>query len=90
MLPEACLFLAYDRDDGSALLAPLGPAEPILGHVRGEVVSVSTEAIEIRIAGALVAGIGGSGDAVHGQLRWPSPTRPRSCGPRRSTSALPA
>ena len=69
LAPEACLFLAYDRDDGSALLAPLGPAEPILGHVRGEVVSVSTEAIEIRVAGALVAGIGGSGDAVHGQLK---------------------
>jgi len=66
---EACLFLAYDRDDGSALVAPLGGSEPIVGHVRGEVVSVGAQAIEIRVAGALVAGIGGSGPAVHGELR---------------------
>jgi hypothetical protein len=67
--PQACLFLAYDLDDGSALVAPLGPTEPILGHVRGEVIAVSADAIEIRVAGALVAGIGGSGKAVHGELR---------------------
>jgi hypothetical protein len=67
--PQACLFLAYDLDDGSALGAPLGATEPILGHVRGEVIAVSADAIEIRVAGALVAGIGGSGKAVHGELR---------------------
>jgi hypothetical protein len=67
--PQACLFLAYDLDDGSALVAPLGATEPILGHVRGEVIAVSADAIEIRVAGALVAGIGGSGKAVHGELR---------------------
>lgn len=68
-VPQACLFLAYDLDDGSALLAPLGATEPILGHVRGEVTSVDAEAIEIRVAGALVSGVGGSGSAVHGELR---------------------
>jgi len=67
--PQPCLFLAYDLDDGSALVAPLGATEPILGHVRGEVTTVTTDAIEIRVAGALVAGIGGSGNAVHGELR---------------------
>jgi hypothetical protein len=64
----ACLFLGYDPADGSALLAPLGAAEPILGHVRGEVEAVSADAIEIRIGGALVAGVAGSGGAVHGAL----------------------
>ena len=66
---EACLFLGYDRDDGSALVAPLSGSEPILGHVRGEVVALDADAIELRVAGALVSGIGGSGSAVHGELR---------------------
>lgn len=69
LVPHACLFLGYDADDGTALIAPLGATEPILGHVRGEVMSVKAEAIEIRVAGALVAGVGGSGPAVHGELR---------------------
>lgn len=68
-MDETGLFLGYDRDDGTALVAPLGTSEPILGHVRGEVTSVAPEAIEIRVAGAMVAGIGGSGRAVHGELR---------------------
>jgi hypothetical protein len=66
---EACLFLGYDADEGSALVAPLGPSEPVLGHVRGEVTAVEDEAIEIRVNGALVSGVGGSGAAVHGELR---------------------
>ncbi|HEU5324754.1 MAG TPA: hypothetical protein VFV59_02620 [Candidatus Limnocylindria bacterium] len=68
-VPDACLFLAYDADDGTALIAPLGATEPILGHVRGEVASVAADAIEIRVDGALVTGIAGSGAAVHGELR---------------------
>jgi len=66
--PEAAIFLAYDRGDGRALLAPLGETEPILGHVRGEISSVEPDAIEIRIAGALLTGVGGYGRAVHGAL----------------------
>jgi hypothetical protein len=66
---EACLFLGYDADDGTALVAPLGPAEPIMGHVRGHVASVDADAIEIRVNGALVSGVGGYGGAVHGELR---------------------
>lgn len=67
-VPEACVFLGYDPGDGSALIAPLGVAEPILGHVRGKVSSVTADAIEIEVAGALVSGVGGSGRAVHGEL----------------------
>ncbi len=66
--PQACVFLGYDADDGTALVAPLGGSQPILGHVRGEVESVTRDAIEIRVAGALLAGVGGSGNAVHGAL----------------------
>jgi hypothetical protein len=68
-VPQASLFLAYDRDDGSALIAPLLEAEPIVGHVRGEVTEVAADAIEIRVGGALVGGVGGSGTAVHGNLK---------------------
>ena len=66
---EACIYLGYDLDDGSAMIAPLSGSEPVLGHVRGEVISLEPEAIELRVAGALVAGVGGSGSAVHGELR---------------------
>jgi hypothetical protein len=69
VVQQACLFLAYDHDDGAALVAPLGPTEPILGHVRGEVTAVSADAIEIGVAGAMVTAVGGSGEAVHGELR---------------------
>lgn len=65
---EACVFLGYDPGDGSALVAPLGPEEAVIGHVRGEVATVGTDAMEIRVDGALVTGIDGSGDAVHGEL----------------------
>lgn len=62
------LFLAYDQREGLATVARLGAPEPIVGHVRGEVASVGVDHIEIRVAGALVGGIGGSGAAVHGEL----------------------
>jgi hypothetical protein len=65
---EACVFLGYDADNGTALVAPLGGAQPILGHVRGVVESVTRDAIEIRVAGALISAVGGSGNAVHGSL----------------------
>lgn len=67
--PADALYLGYDPVDGSALVAPLLGTEPIVGHVRGEVASVSDEAIEIRASGARVAGVAGSGGAVHGELR---------------------
>lgn len=66
---EACILLGYDRDDGTALVAPLSGSEPVVGHVRGEVVSLEPDAVELRVDGALVTGVGGSGNAVHGELR---------------------
>jgi len=68
VVPEACLFLGYDLDDGSALIAPLGTAEPVIGHVRGRVTGISAEAIEIEVPGAVMSGVGGIGGAVHGEL----------------------
>jgi hypothetical protein len=68
-VPGDCLFLGYDAGEGFALVAPLLGTEPIIGHVRGEVTQVEPEAVEIRVAGARLAGVGGSGGAVHGELR---------------------
>lgn len=68
-VPEACILLGYDRDDGTALIAPLSGSEPVVGHVRGVVVSMDPDAIEVRVGGALVGGVGGTGNAVHGELR---------------------
>lgn len=68
VVPAACLFLGYDADDGTALIAPLGEAEPVIGHVRGSVAAISPEEIEISVPGALLTGVGGSGGAVHGEL----------------------
>jgi hypothetical protein len=68
-VPSDCLYLGYDPHEGSALVAPLLGTEPIVGHVRGEVTQVDPEGIEIRVAGARVAGVGGIGGAVHGDLR---------------------
>jgi hypothetical protein len=68
-VPEACLYLAYDADEGTALVAPLGAAEPVLGHVRGDVTAIAADVIEVRVNGALVGAVGGSGAAVHGELR---------------------
>ena len=67
--PFALLYLGYDPEDGSALVAPLGGNEAVVGHVRGTVTEVEADGIEIEVAGALVAGVGGTGAAVHGELR---------------------
>jgi hypothetical protein len=64
-----CLFLGYDPDHGTALLSPLGAEEPIVGHVRGRVTRVTPSAIDVRVAGAVVLGVAGTGAAVHGKLR---------------------
>lgn len=66
---EACILLGYDRSDGTALVAPLSGSEPVVGHVRGEVSELTSDAIEVRVSGALVTGVGGTGSAVHGELR---------------------
>jgi len=69
IVPQACLFLGYDPDHGTALLSPLGDEEPIVGHVRGRVTRVAPSAIDVRVAGAVVLGVAGSGAAVHGKLQ---------------------
>ena len=66
---EACLYLGYDLDDGSAMIAPLSAASRSSATCAARSSSLAPEAIELRVAGALVTGVGGSGNAVHGELR---------------------
>ena len=66
--PAPGLLLGISASDGSALLAPLGAEEPVIGHVRGRVRSVEPGAITVEVPGALVRGVGGTGAAVHGEL----------------------
>jgi hypothetical protein len=68
LAPFAGLFLAYSRVDGNATLAPLGPEEPVIGHVRGTVTDIDHAAVTVRVPGARLDGVGGTGDAVHGEL----------------------
>lgn len=66
--PEASVFLAYSRADGSALLVTLGAEEPVIGHVSGTVLQVTRAFISVVVPGARLEGVGGIGDAVHGEL----------------------
>jgi hypothetical protein len=66
--PSPALLLGISASDGSALLAPLGAEEPVIGHVRGRVRAVEPGAITVEVPGALVRGVGGTGAAVHGEL----------------------
>jgi hypothetical protein len=66
--PFAGLLLNVSTRDGSVLLAPLGEEQPIIGHVRGHVREVADGAITVGVPGALIRGVGGSGEAVHGEL----------------------
>lgn len=66
--PAGGILLSYDETDGSALIAPFGPPQPVVGHVRGEVTALDPGGIDISMAASVVEGVGGSGDAVHGEL----------------------
>lgn len=66
--PVSGLVLAISHLDGSLLLAPFGPDEGVIGHVRGKIREIDHEAISIDVPAARLRGVGGSGDAVHGQL----------------------
>ncbi len=66
--PVAGLLIAYSRSDGTALIAPLGDEEPVIGHVSGRVRAVEEGAIEVEVRGAMLLGVGGTGEAVHGEL----------------------
>lgn len=66
--PLAGVLLGIAASDGTAIVAPLGPAEPVLGHVRGRVHSLEPGAVMVEVAGAVLRGVGGTGEAVHGEL----------------------
>jgi hypothetical protein len=65
---EASIFLAYSQADGAALLVTLGSEEPVIGHVSGTVLQVTRAFISVVVPGARLEGVGGIGDAVHGEL----------------------
>lgn len=67
--PAAGLVLGYDEVAGSVLFAAFGDEEPIVGHVRGVVAAVDDRGIEMEVPGAVLAGVDGIGEAVHGELR---------------------
>ena len=54
--------------DGTALLVSLGAESPVIGHVAGSVLQVPPQFISVAVPGARLEGIGGMGDAVHGEL----------------------
>ena len=66
--PTDALFLAYRPADGMAHLLPLEPADPIHSEVRGIVMEVDARSITVAVPGVLLAGVGGTGPAVHGRL----------------------
>jgi hypothetical protein len=66
--PRPAIFVSYRARDGSALLIELGPGRPLVGHVRGGVVRVAPHAIDIALPGVRLLGVGGIGEAVHGEL----------------------
>jgi hypothetical protein len=66
--PRPAVFVAYREGDGSALLVEEGPEVPVLGHLRGSVTRVSPRSVEIAVPGVRLLGIGGIGEAVHGEL----------------------
>lgn len=68
LAPVAGLVVAASRRDGTILLAPLGREEPVIGHVRGRVRAVEEGALVVEVPAARLRGVGGSGDAVHGEL----------------------
>jgi hypothetical protein len=68
LAPVAGLVLAVSSRDGTLLLAPLGSEEPVVGHVRGRVRAVEEGALLVEVPAARLRGVGGSGEAVHGEL----------------------
>jgi hypothetical protein len=66
--PGHAMFLTYSTVDGSALLVTLGAETPVIGHVAGTVLQVTRSFISVAVPGARLEGVGGMGDAVHGEL----------------------
>jgi len=66
--PLAGLVLSISPRDGTLLLAPLGPEQAVISHVRGRVRAIEEGALVIEVPAARLRGVGGSGEAVHGEL----------------------
>lgn len=66
--PDHAVLLSYSRTDGTALLVTLGAETPVIGHVSGTVLQVTPQFISVAVPGARLEGVGGIGDAVHGEL----------------------
>ena len=66
--PVGCLFVGWDREDGTALIAPFDAPQPIHAHVRGRVESMADDEIVVAVDGAALDGVGGIGEVVHGEL----------------------
>jgi len=66
--PVTGLLLGVSASDGTALIAPLGAEEPVIGHVHGRVRAVEQNAIVLEVPGVVLHGVGGTGEAVHGEL----------------------
>jgi hypothetical protein len=66
--PASGLLLSLSVLDGSALVAPFGDEEPVIGHVHGRVQSVEPDAVVLEVPGVVLHGVGGTGEAVHGEL----------------------
>jgi len=66
--PGHAIFLAYSKTDGAALLVTLGAESQVIGHVSGTVLQVTRSHISVAVPGARLEGVGGVGDAVHGEL----------------------
>lgn len=62
------VVLSISRLDGTILLAPFGAHEPVISHVRGKVRAIEESAVAVEVPAARLRGIGGTGDAVHGEL----------------------
>ena len=66
--PASGLVLSLSVMDGSVLVAPFGEEEPVIGHVHGRVQSVEPDAVVLEVPGVVLHGVGGTGEAVHGEL----------------------
>ncbi len=66
--PRAAIFVSYRPRDGTALLVELGAERPLTGHVRGGVLQVTPHAVDVALHGVRLLGVGGIGEAVHGEL----------------------
>jgi hypothetical protein len=66
--PVTGLLLGVSAADGTVLLAPYGEERPVIGHVHGRVRSVEPGSIVLEVPGVVLRGVGGTGEAVHGEL----------------------